>query len=138
MLFKIIKTFFDECYCCVKSNGYPSDWFQIRQGTRQGQCSPIVQVFIDELLNKIDACNSSLKINSYSICACPTSADDMVILSKVEKGFDDLIYLCFKHSTRPRYFYITDKYKWSYLTKRNVDNVRRWLMGSSEIEEEVS
>ena len=85
-LFKTICSFFSNCFSCVKSQGLTSDWFPILQGTRQGQCiSPhLYLVFINDLMNTI--VENSFSLNMGNIyCGCPTSADDMVVLSFTKK-----------------------------------------------------
>ena len=105
MLFKAINNFFKNCFSCVKSQGLTSDWFPILQGTRQGQCiSPYLYlVFINDIMNKIDNNPFSLMIGDIKR-GCPTSADDMVILSFVKSGLDKIIDICHRNSITERYF----------------------------------
>ncbi len=80
---------FENVYSCVKTQGHTSHWFPILQGTRQGQViSPrLYLIFINDLMNKLEYSEHGLKIHDNSY-ACPTSADDMVIVSLVKHGLD--------------------------------------------------
>jgi hypothetical protein len=92
IIFKAINSFFQNCFSCVKSHGLTSDWFPILQGARQGQClSPYLYlVFINDLMNKLDQSQYAFKFGDIA-CCCPTSADDMVVLSFVKHGLDTLL-----------------------------------------------
>lgn len=135
MLFKAIMSFFGNCLSCVKSNGYTSDWFPILQGTRQGQCmSPLLYlVFINELMNEIESNPYCFRIGDLR-CGCPTSADDMVVLSNVKHGLDALINLCYTNSKRERYLYNATKCN-TVVFNDTMSTERSWKMGDETIHE---
>jgi len=79
-------------------------------------------LFINDLLDKIDNCEASYKINSI-ICACPTSADDMVILENTKNSLQKLIDTCYTNSTTERYLYNAQKCK-VVVFSEHIDNTR--------------
>ena len=64
---------------CVYYMGKYSDWFYIRQGTRQGgKTSPILYLlFINGLIRQIEKSGIGMCMHDMSV-GCPTVADDMV------------------------------------------------------------
>jgi hypothetical protein len=98
-LFKVILSFFENCYSCVKSQGYTSDWFPILQGARQGQClSPFLYlIFIKRLMEEMDSSQHCFKLGTLKY-GCPTFADDMVIISNTKRGLDTLMDRCYRNS----------------------------------------
>jgi hypothetical protein len=109
-IFKIIYEMFRNVQRCVRTHGHTSDWFQILQGTRQGQCtSPFLySVFIDGLINKLESSSRCLSIDGVSF-GCPTSSDDMVLLSLTKTDLNSLINTCYEYSTHEQYLYNAKK-----------------------------
>ncbi|XP_052811156.1 uncharacterized protein LOC128238888 [Mya arenaria] len=71
------------------------------------------------------------------VCACPTSADDMVIISNVKRGLDDLLDVCFHHAGKERYYYNPSKCK-VLVFNENKKSPRTWKLGDYLINESDS
>ena len=138
-LFKVILDMFKDVYSCVRVNGQTSELFPILQGTRQGQSiSPLLYlIFINDLIDKVEKSEDCLRINNTSY-GCPTSADDMVLLSLSKNGLDRLIDLCFKNSLNERYRYNIEKCNIVVFNESNHEaqgQSRSWTMGADAVEE---
>ena len=141
-LFKAIMNLYQDMESRVKSNGYTSDWFPIQQGTRQGGViSPqLYIIFINDLMNNL--VNSPYGFNAYDInCTCPTSADDMVLLSLSKSSLQELMNICYEYGITFRYNYnakksavIVTNDKSPVKTSSNSD----WYLGNDIVNETVS
>jgi hypothetical protein len=84
-------------------------------------------------MNEIENNEYCFKLHDIR-CGCPTSADDMVLISHVKHGLDNLLDICYTNSQNERILYNPDKCKVVVFNdKSNVP--RKWKFGSREIEE---
>ena len=138
-IFKIILNMFKDVYSCVRVQGQTSDWFPILQGTRQGQSiSPLLYIlFINELVNTIEQSSDGLKINNISY-SCPTSADDMVLVSLSKNGLGRLVDTCYLNSQKERYRYNSDKSNVVVFNENKHEmqtHSREWQIGPNTLKE---
>ena len=86
-------------YRCVRTHGFTSDWFPVKQGTRQGGClSPYLYlVFDNDLLDDLNKCAYCFMMDGL-LCRFPPYAVDMLPLSLLKHGMDIMMNICFKNS----------------------------------------
>jgi hypothetical protein len=138
-IFKIILNMFKDVYSCVKSQGHTSEWFPVLQGTRQGQVlSPrLYLIFVNDLMNILDSSEHCLKIQG-SKYGCPTSADDMVLVSLTKRGLDNMLEICFENSRSERYLYNAQKSNVVVFNENKNEfenNRRKFKLGKESIKE---
>ena len=140
-ILKSIIDLYENMSSCVRNQGHYSSWFDVLQGTRQGGVlSPFLYiVFINELMDKLKCSNQGLCVYGLN-CACPTSADDMVLLSLSKVGLNIMVDLCYQYGIENQYFYnhskcsiiVTGESSYSYKNRN-----RSWFLGVNAIEEDV-
>ena len=140
-ILKSIIDLYENMSSCVRNQGHYSSWFDVLQGTRQGGVlSPFLYiVFINELMDKLKCSNQGLCVYGLN-CACPTSADDMVLLSLSKVGLNKMVDLCYQYGIENQYFYnhskcsiiVTGESSYSYKNRN-----RSWFLGVNAIEEDV-
>ena len=102
-LIKAIIDLYGDMFSCVGSQGVISDWFPVKQGTRQGGClSPFLYlVFGNDLLDELS--KSAYCFMMYGLqCGCPACADDFVtsVLIKARNElFDGHLFRQFYYGT---------------------------------------
>lgn len=105
-----IKGLYSNMTSCVNYMGQISNWFPVQQGTRQGGItSPLLYlIFINGLICELE--QSGFGVCMYNIAmACPTVADDMVLLSYSINGINSMLAICNRYANRWRYKYNADK-----------------------------
>ena len=140
-LYKAILNLYQSMSSRVRSNGHTSDWFPILQGTRQGGViSPhLYLVFINDLMDEL--CRSNYGLSVYGLnCTCPSSADDMVLLSLSKDGLQELMNICYRYSCAHRYSYNANKSavivsNESLYSKQTVYKNRTWSLGNDLVQE---
>jgi hypothetical protein len=138
-LYKAINNLYTNMTSCVKGFGQNSNWFKVLQGTRQGGVlSPFLfLVFTNNLLNQLASSSSGFSLYGDS-CSCPSSADDMVLLSYSKYGLDNLLSICYQYRIDYRYDYNAAKCGIIVLNetehKFKAQN-RHWSLGNSVINE---
>lgn len=136
-LYKTIFNMYQNMQSRVISNGYASSWFPILQGVRQGGViSPhLYLIFINDLMNQL--CNSQHGLTVYDLnCTCPSSADDMVLLSLSKSGLQELMNICYEYSTTHRYTYNAKKSAVIVADRKSArshSTNRRWLLGNDGV-----
>ena len=89
---KTLFSLYSNMHSCIRHKSFLSDWFQVKQGTRQGgKSSPLLYLlFIDGLIKKLE--ESKLGICVYGLDYCsPTVADDMILASYSKRGLDRML-----------------------------------------------
>ena len=92
---------------------------------------------INTLMDRIENNKYCYKLNSVT-CGCPTSADDMVLLSNTKHGLDSLIEQCYLNSTRERDLYNPYKCNVVVFNDKNKSPNRSWKIGNEVIKESDS
>ncbi len=91
-------------------------------------------------MNKLEYSEHGLKIHDNSY-ACPTSADDMVIVSLVKHGLDALMDTCYQHSIQDHYLYNSAKCNVLVFNESNSEyssSSRSWHLGPNIVTETSS
>jgi hypothetical protein len=91
-------------------------------------------------MNKLELSNNSFKMHGINL-ACPTSADDMVVVSLTKLGLDNLIDICYQNSIQERYHYNATKSNvvvFNETKQTSPRNGRKWHIGFNPIEESDS
>lgn len=142
-IYKAIHDLYQNMQSRVRTNGHVSNWFPILQGTRQGGViSPhLYLIFINDLMDKL-ICNQ-YGLSLYGLnCTCPTSADDMVLLSLSQTGLQTLMNICYDYGITFRYTYNAKKSAVVVSNEkkqnRTNDHNRRWYLGDTLVDECVS
>ena len=133
---KLIINMYMDMSSCVRGRGFKSDWFQVRQGTRQGGViSPFLYLlFINELIYELEKAGLGFFVYSIS-CGFPTVADDMLVGSYSKRVLEMMLAICFKYANKWRFEYgiikclivVFNELKRAFLQANriwNIDNVQ--------------
>ena len=133
---KLIINMYTDMSSCVRGRGFKSDWFQVRQGTRQGGViSPFLYLlFINELIYELEKAGLGFLVYGIS-CGFPTVADDMLVGSYSKRALEMMLAICFKYANKWRFEYgiikclivVFNELKRAFLQANriwNVDNVQ--------------
>ena len=141
-LIKATIDLYEDMFSCVRSQGVISDWFPVKQGTRQGGClSPFLYlVFGNDLLDELS--RSAYCFMMYGMqCGFPAYADDLLLLSLLKRGMNCLMDICFSNSIMERclYHYLKTNVMVANETKpKYLEHIRTWSLGGNNIEETES
>lgn len=141
-IWKFIVNLHENVTSYVKFRGYKSDSFNVLRGTRQGGVtSPLMYLcFMDELLNLLTASASGFNIRGIDL-SCPTVADDMMLISLIRYGLQELMYICHRYSQRWRYSYNASKCAILVFNESKtafVRSNRQWTLGPNQVLEKTS
>ena len=105
-LIKAITDLYGDMFSCVGSQGVISDWFPVKQGTRQGGClTPFLYlVFGNDLLDELSKSAYCFMMYGQQ-CGFLAYADDLLLLSLLKRGMNCLMDICFANSIMERCFY---------------------------------
>ena len=127
--------------CSVHLNGSVSSEFPILQGVRQGAIlSPLLySIFVDELLDHLQASSASVSVNSVN-CAAPMFADDLALVAASGERLQTLLDICSSYASKWRYQFNSSKsgvmvFGESSRSRSALRNSRSWILGSSSISE---
>ena len=103
-LWTVLSQWYKNIKATITWEGKSSTEFLIRQGVRQGGVgSPLLyKVFINDLLLDLERMDASLTIGSIHV-ACPTVADDVLLLSKDHERTQDLLDTVHEYVCHNRY-----------------------------------
>lgn len=91
-MYKAIISLYDEVKCCVRINGFNTDWFDVKCGLKQG-CSLSTlwfNLYINDLITHINSLGAGVEIGEEKI-AIMLYADDLVLLAKDEQELQCLL-----------------------------------------------
>ena len=96
---KLIRNGYIDFKCAAFVDGQPSDWFPIRRGVHQGApfSMKLYQVTINSLLEQLQDSGYGLQLGPID-CTCPTSADDIAMLSIHKHGLNSLLMIAYEYS----------------------------------------
>ena len=96
---KLIRDGYVNFRCAVFVDGQPSDWFPIKRGVHQGApfSMKLYQVNINDLLVQLKQSNHGLQLGPIDL-SCPTSADDIAMLSIRKQGLNAMLKIAFLYS----------------------------------------
>ena len=91
-IWKAVSQWYCNISASVEWNEEVSEEFAIRQGVRQGgRSSPLLyKIFLNDMLLELEKKGAGLSIGSISV-ACPTVADDVLLLAESEMEAQDLL-----------------------------------------------
>lgn len=109
-MWRIIQDMYEGYESCVKLGKNVSDWFPVQQGVHQGAPFSMIlfQIHINPLLNKIISSGLGAKIGNIPI-GCPTSADDMAIITLSEANMQQLVDISYAFSIKWRFGFSSPK-----------------------------
>lgn len=87
-----LRSLYDQVKCCVKVNGYRTDWFDVNIGLKQGcLLSPILfNVYLNDLANLLEHSGNGVMVNGVNI-NCLFYADDLVLIGESEEDLQGLL-----------------------------------------------
>ena len=96
---KLIKNGYKDFQCAALVEGKPSEWFTVKKGVHQGAPTSmkLYQVLINHLLVKLKECGYGLQLGPIDV-SCPTSADDIAMLSLHKQGLNAMMKIAFEYS----------------------------------------
>lgn len=126
---------------CVRNQSFTSEWFPVRQGTRQGgKSSPLLfLLYINGLIQELENSKLGFCIYNFNICS-PTVADDMILFSMSKYGLDQMLQICYEYSLKWRFEYNAKKCSVVVYneTKHEFDQSdRSWKLGDQTITEDI-
>lgn len=91
-VFMVLRNIYSNIKCCVRVNGFKSDWFSVTTGLRQGCIlSPILfNLYINDLVSMINTECKGVDIAGENVCML-MYADDLVLLAKTENDLQDML-----------------------------------------------
>ena len=96
---KLVRNGYVDFKCAAFVDGQPSEWFHIRRGVHQGApfSMKLYQVNINALLEELQASGHGLQLGPIDV-SCPTSADDIAMLSIRKVGLNAMLKIAFQYS----------------------------------------
>ncbi len=87
-----LQVLYSEVECCVKINGFNSDWFSVNTGLKQGcLVSPVLfNLYINDLVDVINRTNKGVEIGDRTV-SIMLYADDICLLSENEEDMQHMI-----------------------------------------------
>ena len=87
-----IQSLYDSVSCCVKVNNYLTDWFDVKQGVKQGCIlSPnLFSIYVNDLANDIKNLNCGIDIDAINISIL-LYADDIVLIAESENKLQRML-----------------------------------------------
>lgn len=89
-----LKSLYSDISCCVRVNGFLTDWFNVNTGLRQG-CSlstVLFNIFINDLAVLVKGLHKGIKIGDEDICIL-LYADDIVLIAENENDLQAMLTL---------------------------------------------
>lgn len=82
-MYNALVSIYSNVQCCVRINGFMSDWFQVKCGLKQGCIlSPLLfNLYINDLVSFLDTLSVGVTIGT-DIINCLFYADDLVLLAE--------------------------------------------------------
>ena len=113
-IFNILKTMYTNDNCCIRLGNKITDTFQVNQGVKQGCIlSPLLfNIFLSDLVPRTnnDDCKP-LKVSDSKNISCILWADDLILLSETEEGFQNMLQNLSKYVEENRMEINRDKTK---------------------------
>ena len=96
---KLIRNGYEDFNCAAFVDGQPSEWFPIKRGVHQGApfSMKLYQVNINELLVQLQKSGNGMQLGPIDV-SCPTSADDIAMLSIHKKGLNSMLQIAYQYS----------------------------------------
>jgi hypothetical protein len=91
-LFRAVKSLYEDVKCCVKLNGFTTEWFDVKCGLKQGcPLSPMLfNIFINDLALRLKAAGKGVLIGD-DIVSILLYADDIVVLAENPEDLQSML-----------------------------------------------
>ena len=91
-MFKALLAAYKDVKCCVRLNGFETEWFPVDCGLKQGcSLSPILfNFFINDLVTKISAMELGIDMDGEKVVNL-LYADDVVLMCEDEKDLQMIL-----------------------------------------------
>ncbi|MEW8547636.1 MAG: reverse transcriptase family protein, partial [Candidatus Thiodiazotropha sp.] len=91
-MYKVLSSIYENIKCCVKINGFNTDWFSVNCGLKQGcSLSPILfNFYINDLITELSQLDLGVNIGRDKVCIL-VYADDVVLLAETEEELQCLL-----------------------------------------------
>ena len=82
---RVLKSLYIDYQCCVRLNGFSTDYFSVKCGLKQGCIlSPLLfNLYVNDLITSLKVTGKGIPINDHKVC-CLAYADDIVIMAENE------------------------------------------------------
>ena len=102
-MFKAIQSYYKDTVACVKLNNKMSDWFEMKNGVRQGDpmLPTLFSLFINDLAKEIRKMRLGIKVGN-ELLNILLYADDMVFTASDEKDLKLMLNKMFEWSNKWR------------------------------------
>ena len=96
---KLIRNGYVDFRCAAFVDGQHSEWFSIKRGVHQGApfSMKLYQVNINALLVELQQSGHGMQLGPIDV-SCPTSADDIAMLSIHKKGLNSMLKIAYQYS----------------------------------------
>ena len=83
---------YENVSCCVKVNGFKTNWFEVTTGLKQGcLLSPLLfNMYVNDLVESIKEKSTGVPIGDENVCVL-MYADDLVLLARNEKDLQNML-----------------------------------------------
>ena len=90
-----LKSLYTSVVSCVRVNGFTTDWFNVKNGLRQGcSLSPILfNMFINDFALSVQALGKGIKLHDDERVSILLYADDIVLLAENENDLQSMLNL---------------------------------------------
>lgn len=141
LTFKSLVSLYSNMTSCVRNESFISDWFSVKQGTRQGgKSSPILYLlYINGLIQELEHSKLGFCIYNYNI-GSPTVADDMILFSMSKYSLDQMLQICYNYSLKWRFEYNANKCSVVVYNESKYEfdqSNRLWKLGNQIIHEDI-
>ena len=91
-LHQAVKSLYENIQCCVRVNGFHTDWFDVRCGLKQGcPLSPtLFNIFINDLAVEMHSLGKGVRIGD-ELLSVLLYADDIVLLAETPEDLQSLL-----------------------------------------------
>ena len=139
-ILKAIQSLYESVSCSVKVNNHLTDWFNVRNGLKQGcNLSPtLFSIYINDLVDEINLIDSDIMVDDVKVSIL-LYADDIILLASSEEKLQEMLNKLHSWCTKWRLSVNADKTK--VLHFRNNPQTRSTFVfrcGESKVDYESS
>ena len=135
-MFNALRSLYEDVKCCVKLNGFHTDWFAVRCGLKQGcSLSPILfNLYINDWAKRISSLGIGIQLEN-EVVSILMYADDIVLLAETEEDLQSLIDLLQQWCDEKKMKVNLDKTKVVYFRNTASEKTRKlFKFGNGNIE----
>ena len=135
-MFYSLQSLYDDVKCCVKLNGFHTDWFAVRCGLKQ-RCSlspMLFNLYINDLANRISSYGIGINLENKMVYIL-IYADDLVLLAETKDDLHLVIDILYKWCDEKKMKLNLDKNKVVHFRSASTQKTKSlFKVGSENIE----